>query len=192
IVSGNDEIKKVVEEMKDLISKAANVKDVAFSARKEQYAVKMNYAIAGKKFGKDIKRIADALSKEDAGKLKEKIDKGVKVNGFTLTKDDLIFTTEKGEGKEFEGGRIVLDTNVTESMKREWLVRELMRAVQDTRKHLGLKVGDKIKLYLPKEFKDSEKIIKETTGSIISFGALKGKKQTFEFEEEKYEFGVEK
>ena len=45
-------------------------------------------------------------------------------------------------------GEIELDTNITEELKEEGLVREVIRHVQDMRKSMGLKPVDKISLFL--------------------------------------------
>jgi len=185
-VSGNDDVKKTVKSLNELITKMANVKDVEFGEISSGYSVKLNYKVAGKKFGRDIKKVEEFLKKEDAAKLKNK--ETVILGSFELEQDDMIFTTE-GEGKQFDGGMIMLDTKVTDELKKEWLLRELIRAVQATRKEMGLEVKDRIKLYLPKEFKGSEETIEESTGSKIIFENKFN--NSFEFEEENHEFGVE-
>ncbi|MFQ6020777.1 MAG: isoleucine--tRNA ligase [Candidatus Aenigmatarchaeota archaeon] len=94
--------------------------------------------------------------------------------------------------KKFEYGKIFLETKASKELKKEWLLRELIRNVQKKRKQLKLNVSDKITLYLPNIFKGSEEIIKESTGSKIVFGKISGKKEEFKFDKKKYEFGVEK
>ena len=94
-------------------------------------------------------------------------------------------------GKEFEGGRVILDLKITEELKEEWLVRELIRAVQDERKKMKLKVKDKATLYLTENiFKMWKDDIEEATGTKVVFGTVKGSKREFEFEEKVYEFGI--
>jgi isoleucyl-tRNA synthetase len=55
------------------------------------------------------------------------------------------------EGKEIEGGMILLDTNVTKELKDEWLIRELIRSVQDMRKKMKLEIKDHVELFIPSE-----------------------------------------
>ncbi len=190
-VSGDEKVEKAVTSLEELLKRMANVKDVAFSSISAKYSVKLNYKSAGKKFGKDVKDIERSLT--DANKMKKEIDKNGKtrIGKFDLVTDDLIFTEEKGEGKDFEGGKIMLEIKVTQELRKEWRLRELIRAVQETRKKMGMTVGDKIKLYLPKEFKDSKETIEKSTGSRVFFES-KGEKHSFEFEDEKHDFGVEK
>jgi hypothetical protein len=96
------------------------------------------------------------------------------------------------EGKEIENGKIYLDAEITEEIKNEWLISELIRSVQDTRKKLGLEIKDKIDLYLQEEdlFKNNKQKIEGSTGSKITFGKIIGNKSDFEFEGKKYEFGI--
>jgi isoleucyl-tRNA synthetase len=99
---------------------------------------------------------------------------------------------EVEEGKEIENGKIGLNTEITQEIKDEWLLSELTRSVQETRKKLGLEIKDKITLYLSENvlFKKSKQLIEGTTGSKVVFGKILGKKSEFEFENKKYEFGI--
>ncbi len=97
----------------------------------------------------------------------------------------------KESSKEVEGGLVSLDFKASEELKKEWLLRELIRSIQEKRKEMGLNVKDKIVVYIPSAFKSFEKTIKEETCSKVVLGA-KGERLSFEFEGKKYEFGVEK
>ena len=96
------------------------------------------------------------------------------------------------EGKEIENGKIYLNTEITDEIKNEWLLSELIRNVQDFRKKIGLEIKDKIDLYLPEEelFDKNKQRIEGSTGGKITFGKILGKKSEFEFESKKYEFGI--
>jgi len=186
-ISGNENVRIAVENLKELLKSIANVKEIEFSDEKINYSVKINYKVAGKKFGKNIKEIEKLLEKEDANKLfgKEKI----KLGEFELDKEDLIFSAKEGEGKEFDGGKIILNTNVTDELKKEWLLREMIRAIQDKRKQLGLNVNDKVTVYLDDVFKDSKEIIEKATGSNVEF---KKGEDVLEFEGKKYYYSVKR
>ncbi|MEM5804827.1 MAG: isoleucine--tRNA ligase, partial [Candidatus Aenigmatarchaeota archaeon] len=149
-VCGEETVLKAAKKLEAPLARMANVKRVEVSRKRMEYVAKPNYAVAGKKFGKDVKGLAEALAKVDGAMLREEIIKRgkVKVGKFSLGKEDLAFSEvgHKAEGKAFEGGMVSLDTEVSEKLKEEWLVRELIRAVQDARKKLGLNVKDKITL----------------------------------------------
>jgi len=93
-------------------------------------------------------------------------------------------------GKEFEGGKVSLDTTLPLELKEEWLIRELIRNVQAARKKLNLKVTDKVKLCLSQEFEKHKNEIENETGSKIFFEKIEGKKFEFGFEKKKYEFSI--
>jgi len=97
------------------------------------------------------------------------------------------------EGKEFEFGRVFLDTEVDEELKESWFVSELTRKVQGSRKKLGLKINDRVNLYLPENevFVKNKDWIENSTGSIVKLGSLRGKEFVFEFENKKYKLGIE-
>jgi isoleucyl-tRNA synthetase len=85
--------------------------------------------------------------------------------------------------KEFEGGVVYLDTELTEELKEEALLREVMRKVQNIRKKMKLVVSDRIELVMSgcdvlSRFEDlmkkevgAEKVVfKETDGEKLVFG----------------------
>jgi isoleucyl-tRNA synthetase len=96
------------------------------------------------------------------------------------------------EGKEIENGKIYLNSEITQEIKDEWLLSELIRCVQDTRKKIGLEIKNKIELYLLEEevFKNNKQRIEGATGSKITFGKILGNKAEFDFDNKKYEFGI--
>ena len=81
---------------------------------------------------------------------------------------------------------------VSDELKKEWFIRELIRAVQEKRKELGLKVTNKIILYVPddKVFKSFARQIEDETGCKLALGEIKGSLGEFEFEGKKHMFGV--
>jgi len=98
------------------------------------------------------------------------------------------------EGKEIENGKIFLNSEISQEIRDEWLLSELIRSVQDTRKKIDLEIKDKVELYLPEEelFKKNKQRIEGSTGSKINFGNILGNKSEFEFMKKKYEFGIKK
>ena len=72
---------------------------------------------------------------------------------------------------------IELDVNITEELKYEGMVRELIRCLQEMRKELGLKPADKISVFIysqppfNKIFEDKKDfIVKEARGKDIYIG----------------------
>ena len=100
------------------------------------------------------------------------------------------------EFKEVDGMKVYINPNITEELKQEAFVRELIRKIQDMRKKNDMVIKDSIDLYLScptsriDEFVEDMK--KEVGAKTISFGKIKGKKDVLEFEGMKIEIGIEK
>lgn len=194
-VSGDAGTLKAVKLLKDIIADMANVKAMRTGRMKVRISAKPNWPALGKSFGAKAQAVAAAIAKADATKLKVQLARRkVRLAGVEITKQHVILKeSSEAAGKEFEGGKVFLDTKVTPALREEWLVRELIRAVQDARKTLGLKVTERITVCLPREkaFKSAAKIISSETGSKIKWG-LAGKTYQFEFEGKKFKFSVVK
>ena len=89
-----------------------------------------------------------------------------------LNAENLLVTMQGKEGFAFSGeGEIgvVLDTHITQELKEEGYVREVLSKVQNMRKDKGFEVLDNITLYvagnemLEKVIKENEKLIKHDT-----------------------------
>ena len=77
----------------------------------------------------------------------------INVNGteIELNSERLLVTMQGLEGYAFAGEGemgVVLDTNITEELKEEGNVREILSKIQNMRKESGFEVADKIKLYV--------------------------------------------
>ncbi len=191
-VTGDEYVKKAVETMESVIKKMCNVKGVEFEEKKTLYEVKLNYKNLGKKLGKKLKDVEREIKGMEAEKLrKEMEEKGfVEILGEKIEKTDLIFLELSEEGERFSRGSIQLDTKVDEELKEEWKLRELIRAIQEKRKQMGLKVNEKATVYVGEEFEKFKETIEEETNSVVMIGEIKGNEGEIEFEGKKYKFGV--
>jgi isoleucyl-tRNA synthetase len=155
VVSTNEAIRKALVAHAELLEDELNVKQVVALADDAALATltfKPNLKTLGKKLGKKLKdataEIA-AFTREQWGVL----DGGgtVTVQGEAITKDDvLVARTAKGEVVVESSGdlTVALDTHVTDGLRREGLMRELVSRVQKLRKDQGLEVADRISLTL--------------------------------------------
>ncbi len=72
-----------------------------------------------------------------------------------------------GEGVDFKGGKLSLDTNLTKKLEQEGFVRELKRRIQRLRKKAGLEKKDKINIAVISDYdiKEWKSYLKEEVGA---------------------------
>lgn len=142
-----------------IIQDETNVKHIQPAGKLElvDYTVKLNFATAGPKFGRhmgELKKRTEGLKKEEIsrllqdGSLNLKLTDGTKIN---LQKEDLLVTKRTPEGfalAENDSFTVVLETALTEELKEEGTVREIIRAVQAYRKELNLPVELRVHLFI--------------------------------------------
>lgn len=63
--------------------------------------------------------------------------------------------------REEDGIKVALNIKITPELKREGMIRDLVRAVQEMRKKAGLEISDRIELSLYSEDKEIQKAIQE-------------------------------
>ena len=131
------------------------VETLAPDAELVSYRIKPNLPRIGKRFGKRVPAIRDALSTADGNAIAAAVAAGrmfdVEAGGETVAfePEDVLVESTSAEGYACaeEGGYLVgLDTSLTEALEREGLARELVRTVQEARKQAGLDVSDRITL----------------------------------------------
>ena len=119
------------------------------------YRIKPNLPRIGKRFGKRVPAIRDALAAADASAIAAAVAAGrkfdVEAGGETVSfePEEVLVESTSAEGYSSaeEGGYLVgLDTTLTETLECEGLARELVRTVQEARKQAGLDVADRITL----------------------------------------------
>ncbi|GAB2838370.1 isoleucine--tRNA ligase [Microbacterium insulae] len=111
----------------------------------------VNARAAGPRLGKQVQHV---IAGAKAG-VWEEIDGSVVVDGIALQEGEYELTLEAGgvdEGTAIalltDGGFVLLDTATTPELEAEGLARDVIRAVQDTRKAAGFEVSDRIDLRL--------------------------------------------
>lgn len=142
----------------DQIREELNVKSVevlASDADLLSYRVRPNLPRIGKRYGRRVPAIRDALAKADGRAIATAVNDGrsfeVALEDETLSfePEDVLVESTSAEGyacAEESGYLVGLDTILTESLEREGLARELVRTVQEARKQAGLDVSDRITL----------------------------------------------
>ena len=170
-------INTLPEYYSEIVKEELNVKKVELGAEMSEYVdfeIKPNLPVLGKQYGKLIPKIKQAISEKNQMDLANTVKNGgveyveVEDTQIELNADNLLITMRGKEGFAFSGeGEIgvVLDTHITQELKEEGYVREILSKVQNMRKEKDFEVLDRITLYVA-DNKELERIIKENEESI--------------------------
>ena len=150
----------------------------------------------GMEMVKKIVEFSNSKRHEKEIKLRYKLKKlTVNTKDENLVKDlskviEKMANVESVEIKKADELTVELDTEHTPELKEEWLLSELTRKIQASRKKMGFRIEDKVNLYLDDYFKKHKKRIEKTTGTKIKFGKIEGKKFQLVFDEIEIVFGI--
>ena len=165
----------------DIVKEELNIKEVELGAEMSEYVnfeIKPNLPVLGKEYGRLIPKIKQEIAKKNQMDLANTIKNGkveyiqVDDTQIELNAENLLITMQGKEEYAFSGeGEIgvVLDTHITEDLRKEGYVREVLSKVQNMRKDSGFEVLDRITLYvagneiLEAVIKDNEELIKHDT-----------------------------
>ncbi|MBI9103471.1 MAG: isoleucine--tRNA ligase [Spirochaetales bacterium] len=159
LVTKDEQEKKILREMEDIIREELNVKEVLFRENEEdlvEYKAKANYKVLGKKLGKDMKVAAARIEELNPGEIQSLMEGNtlyIDMEGFQLELTEesvLVQRLEKENLKVLneDSLTVALDPEITLELKQEGLIRDIIRSVQNLRKDTGLDVTDRINLTL--------------------------------------------
>ena len=158
----DEDQKRHIEAVKDLIMSEVNVKEVRFVEGASGVLVKKvkcDFKKLGPKFGKQMKAVAAAVSEmsqeaiaelEKNGKYTFQLDGGeavVEATDVEIFSEDIPGWLVANEGKL----TVALEVTVTEELKREGIARELVNRIQNIRKDSGFEVTDKIRVEIEQQ-----------------------------------------
>lgn len=171
LVTKDPEERRILREMEDIIREELNVKEVVFRENEEdlvEYKAKPNYRVLGKALGKDMKQAAEkieALSFKEIQSLLEGSTLVIDIGrDLEITQDSIeVRRIEKENLKVLNEGSltVALDPELTEDLKAEGIVRDIVRAVQTLRKDMNLEVTDRIELFLHTQDPDVQDAVEE-------------------------------
>ena len=149
---------KLSEGLYEIARDELNVKEVEIldnASRFVTYKIKPQLKTLGPKYGAKLGLIRNFLENCNAEEVVSTVkagktyvaDLGGSEVEFTL--DDLLISSESAEGyvsESSDGLTVVLDAHVTEELRVEGMVRELVSRIQSMRKEAGFEVTDRIEL----------------------------------------------
>ena len=151
--------KERIEQMKQLILDEVNVKELQFvegGAGMLVKKVKCNFRVMGKKFGKMMKAVSNAvaeLTQEQIAELESKGQITIQAEGqdalieladVEIYSEDIPGWTVANEGSL----TVALDINITPELKNEAVAREIIKRIQGIRKDSGFEITDRIQVVI--------------------------------------------
>ena len=196
--------------MEDSIREELNVKKVEFHDREDElveYKAKANFKVLGKELGPLMKAAASiiaSLNSEQIQSILEGTKLTIDVEGKSVELDEekvIVERFEKDNLKVLNDGTLTvgLDSKITDELKKEGYVRDLIRGIQNLRKESGFEVTDRITLTIGGESEleaaykmFSDFISNETLATSIKWdGSLCGTTEV-EADDKKWSIKVEK
>ncbi len=142
-----------VGQVKELILSETNIKNIEYITDDASFIskkIKPNFKALGKKVGKDMKLVAEAIGKFSQEEITELEQNGqilIPQTPYLILASDVEITAEDVPGWQVASlGKltVALDVALTEELKQEGIARELINRIQNLRKGRGLEVTDKI------------------------------------------------
>ena len=174
-----------------------NVKEVEYlidATKFVTYKIKPQLKTLGPKYGAKLGKVRKFLDTCNANEVVSTVKKGeiYKVDfegdNFEFSIDDLLIATESAEGfiaSSDNGITVVMDTVVTDELRAEGVVRELISKIQSMRKEAGFEVVDRITInYLTEsqEIKNSLENGKDLKSVVLADSIVEGDSQGFKKE----------
>jgi len=154
--------KSIIGDLDSLIKEELNVKEIVFTKDLSKYMtfeVKPNFKEVGKVFGPAIKEFQAKLlelTSEDINALDSgktiKMEVGGEEREITKEMVDIRINAKEGfDAAYMNNNFVILNTNLTEELISEGVVRELISKVQQLRKTKNFEITDRINLYYDSE-----------------------------------------
>ncbi|MDQ8738941.1 isoleucine--tRNA ligase [Paenibacillus sp. LHD-38] len=149
-----------VADYEDIVKDEINVKAITVQNSDSgfvDFTLKLNLKVAGKKYGKYVGPIQAQLKGLDADQTRSIVNGGsldfTSPDGeqLSIAVDELLVEKQAKSGFASASGNgvtVALNTDITAELEQEGWVREVIRAVQDTRKKLDLPIEKRIELVL--------------------------------------------
>ncbi|MDO6808310.1 isoleucine--tRNA ligase [Zobellia galactanivorans] len=154
--------KHEIEAVADLIMSEVNVKEIELLDDASGILVKQikpNFKVLGPKYGKDMKKIAQAvaqLGQDDIQKIEQNGEISLDIDDkiITLQLQDVEIASQDIEGWLVASSgtlTVALDVTINQDLREEGIARELVNRIQNLRKDSGFEVTDKIDIKILKD-----------------------------------------
>lgn len=155
----NDQQRKGIDAVRELILNEVNVKSIRYVDSSEGIFIKKmkaNFKKLGPRLGSDMKSIAfilENLEQQEISELEMGIPYDLVYGGksITINLDDVEITTADIPGwLVANAGKltVALDVTITDDLRKEGIARELVNRIQNIRKSSGLEITDRINIKL--------------------------------------------
>ena len=186
IPAGDAVLRERIERMAGVILAETNVKELSFieegSGMQLVKKVKCNFRVMGKKFGKlmkDVNNAVLAMSQEQISELENNGSIVLQANGqdVTVEASDVEIISEDIPGWTIaqEGTiTVALDIEITPELKNEGMARLIIKRIQALRKESGFEITDRINVVLEEkqELVDAVKAFGEHISSQVLANSL--------------------
>ncbi len=155
----NQQERKAIESVKELIRSEVNVKEVSLLDDANDILVKKvipNFKVLGPRFGKDMPLVATSIKSLNNTQIEELETKGsikilIKESEFIIKSEEVDIQSKDIEGclvANGDGITVALDIQLNNQLIEEGIARELVNRIQNLRKDASFDVTDEIILYL--------------------------------------------
>lgn len=153
----DQEVKARVELVKEIILSETNIKNIEYITDTAGFITKKirpNFKALGPKVGKEMKRVAEAISTMSQEELSQFEAAGtylVPGTAYVVSLEDVEIIAEDIPGWQVTNMgnlTVALDVTITDELKEEGLSRELINRIQNLRKELNFEVTDRITVNL--------------------------------------------
>ena len=152
VYTANKQVKSFIQKQADIVIDELNIKEVVFSDNIDEFgklSLKPNFKNLKMKFGDEMQEAMKSISTLNAKTVLENLLNGNSFpeNSFELNKDDILITLKAEKGSESFLAKdliVCLDTTISEQLRLEGVLRDLIRQIQLMRKEADFNIDDRI------------------------------------------------
>ncbi|MGC8516343.1 MAG: isoleucine--tRNA ligase [Candidatus Acidifodinimicrobium sp.] len=165
------------EIFEDIVKRMANIMNIDYSLDEKDYEFKLNFNPKSTEFTQeDFAKIAARFLEMTKESISRKLRNGIEVDldgkKHVVNTGDISISLKRSNLVSSNGFKskaiIVIDQDLDYETLRDWIKREIIRAVQDIRKQFSMERGDKISLSIQIQGEESAKILSDIYDEIAS------------------------